>query len=74
MRAKRGDRVRPIAALSRQRRGEERETFAFLGFAPYCGRTRDGRFIMKHNAEGKCLMRKLTALRQEVWQLGSLAT
>ncbi|WP_049807961.1 group II intron reverse transcriptase/maturase, partial [Bradyrhizobium japonicum] len=33
-----------FAAVSRQRRGERRpETFAFLGFTHYCGRTRDGR-------------------------------
>ncbi|SPP98165.1 RNA-directed DNA polymerase [Bradyrhizobium vignae] len=59
-----------FAALSRQRRGERRpETFAFLGFTHYCGRTRDGRFIVKHKTEGKRLTRKLTALRQEAWRL-----
>ncbi|MGY4281026.1 hypothetical protein ACVWXO_000246 [Bradyrhizobium sp. LM2.7] len=66
-----------FAALSRQRRGERRpETFAFLGFIHYCGRTRDGRFIVKHKTEGKRLTRKLTALRQEAWRLmhESLAT
>nr|WP_287208861.1 reverse transcriptase domain-containing protein [Mesorhizobium sp.] len=48
-----------FAALSRQRRGERRpETFAFLGFTHYCGRTRDGRFIVKHKTEGKRLTRK----------------
>ena len=58
-----------FAALSRQRRGERRpETFAFLGFTHYCGRTRDGRFIVKHKTEGKRLTRKLKALRQEVWR------
>ncbi|WP_245283395.1 group II intron reverse transcriptase/maturase [Bradyrhizobium sp. WSM2793] len=41
-----------FAALSRQRRGERRpETFAFLGFTHYCGRTRDGRFIVKHKTD-----------------------
>ncbi|WP_346659406.1 hypothetical protein [Bradyrhizobium sp. 141] len=45
-----------FAALSRQRRGKGRpETFAFLGFTHYCGRTRDGRFIVKHKTEGKRL-------------------
>ncbi|UFW92180.1 reverse transcriptase/maturase family protein (plasmid) [Bradyrhizobium barranii] len=66
-----------FAALSRQRHGERRpETFAFLGFTHYCGRTRDGRFIVKHKTEGKRLTRKLTALRQEAWRLmhESLAT
>jgi RNA-directed DNA polymerase len=58
-----------FAALSRQRRGKRRpETFAFLGFTHYCGRTRDGRFIVKHKTEGKRLTRKLTALRQEAWR------
>jgi RNA-directed DNA polymerase len=53
-----------FAALSRQRRGERRpETFAFLGFTHYCGRTRDGRFIVKHKTEGKRLTRKLEAWR-----------
>ncbi|WP_246510449.1 hypothetical protein [Bradyrhizobium glycinis] len=51
-----------FAALSRQRRGERRpETFALLGFTHYCGRTRDGRFIVKHKTEGKRLTHKLTA-------------
>jgi hypothetical protein len=66
-----------FAAFSRQRRGERRpETFAFLGFTHYCGRTRDGRFIVKHKTEGKRLTRKLTALRQDAWRLmhESLAT
>ncbi|BAC47104.1 blr1839 [Bradyrhizobium diazoefficiens USDA 110] len=59
-----------FAAVSRQRRGERRpETFAFLGFTHYCGRTRDGRFIVKHKTEGKRLTRKLTALRQDAWRL-----
>ncbi|MET3524648.1 group II intron reverse transcriptase/maturase [Mesorhizobium abyssinicae] len=59
-----------FAALSRQRRGERRpETFAFLGFTHYFGRTRDGRFIVKHKTEGKRLTRKLTALRQDAWRL-----
>ena len=41
-----------FAALPRQRRGERRpETFAFLGFTHYCGRTRDGRFIVKHKTQ-----------------------
>lgn len=44
------------------------ETFAFR-FTHYCGRTRDGRFIVKHKTEGKRLTRKLTALRQEAWRL-----
>ncbi|MDF0498995.1 hypothetical protein [Bradyrhizobium yuanmingense] len=58
------------AALSRQRRGARRpETFAFLDFTHTAGRTRDGRFIVKHKREGKRLMRKLAALRQEIQRL-----
>ncbi|WP_352835167.1 reverse transcriptase domain-containing protein [Mesorhizobium sp. M0830] len=52
-----------FAALSRQRRGERRpETFAFLGFTHYCGRTRDGRFIGEAQEGRKRLTRKLTAM------------
>ena len=55
-----------FAAVSRQSRGEPRpETFAFLGFTHYCGRTRDGRFIVKHKTQSSRLTRKLTAIRQE---------
>lgn len=58
------------AALSHQRHGERRpETFVLFGFTRYCGRTRDGRFIVKHKTDGKCLTRKHKALRQEAWQL-----
>ncbi|MGL3104513.1 group II intron reverse transcriptase/maturase [Bradyrhizobium sp. BR 1432] len=43
-----------FAALSRQRRGERRpETFAFLGFTHYCGRTRDGRFIGRETPDAQ---------------------
>ena len=59
-----------FAALTREKRGERRpETFAFLGFTHYCGRTRDGRFIVKHKTQSNRLTRKLTALRQEAWRL-----
>lgn len=54
------------AALTRQRHGERRpKTFAFLGFIHYCGKPRDGRFIVKHKTEGKRLTRKLKAVREE---------
>jgi RNA-directed DNA polymerase len=58
-----------FAALSRQRRGARPATFAFLGFPHSCGRTRDGRFIVKHKTEGKRLTRKPTALRRGAWRL-----
>jgi len=58
-----------FAASTRHKRGERRpETFAFLGFTHYCGRTRDGRFIVKHKTQSNRLTRKLTALRQEAWR------
>ena len=48
------------------RRGERRpETFAFLGFTHYYGRTRDDRFIVKHKMRGRRLTRKLATLRPE---------
>jgi RNA-directed DNA polymerase len=59
-----------FAALTRQKRGERRpETFALLGFTHYCGKTRDGRFIVKHKTQSNRLTRKLTALRQGAWRL-----
>ena len=59
-----------FAASTRHKRGERRpETFAFLGFTHYCGRTRDGRFIVKHKTQSSRLTRKLKALRQEAWRL-----
>ncbi len=58
-----------FAALTRQRRGERRpETFAFMGFIHYRGKTGDGRFIVKHKTEGKRLTRKLKAVREEAWR------
>jgi len=58
-----------FAAVSREKRGERRpETFAFLGFTHYCGRTRDGRFIVKHKTQSNRLTRKLKAVRQEAWR------
>ncbi len=55
-----------FTAVSRQARGEPRpETFTFLGFTHYCGRTRDGRFIVKHKTQSSRLTRKLKAIRQD---------
>jgi len=48
----------------RERRGQRRcETFAFLGFTHYCGRSRDGRFVVKRKTE----CRRLTAKLKEVY-------
>jgi group II intron reverse transcriptase/maturase len=55
-----------LPALRREQRGERRpETFAFLGFTLYCGKTRDGRFIVKPKTQSKRMARKLTELRVE---------
>ena len=55
-----------LPTLDRARRGERRpKTFAFLGFTHYCGRTRDGRFVVKRKTQSKRLTVKLKALRVE---------
>ena len=55
-----------FASERRERRGERRcETFAFLGFTHYCGRSREGRFVVKRKTQGKRLTGKLKALRAE---------
>ncbi len=51
----------------RRRRGQGRpETFDFLGFTHYCGRTRAGRFMVQRKTQGKRMIRKLKALRLEM--------
>jgi hypothetical protein len=58
-----------LPALDRRRRGRQRcETFAFLGFTHSCGWTRDGRFVVKRQAQSQRLTSKLKALRQEAQQ------
>ena len=42
------------------------ETFDFLGFTHYCGKTRKGRFVVKRKTQAKRLTRKLKAIRQEM--------
>jgi len=55
-----------LPTLDHARRGERRpETFAFLGFTHYCGRTRDGRFVLKRKTQSKRLTAKLKALGVE---------
>ena len=55
-----------LPSLARERSGRKRcATFAFLGFTHYCGRTRDGRFVVKRQTQSKRLTRKLQELRQE---------
>jgi hypothetical protein len=55
-----------LPTLDHARRGERRpETFAFLGFTHYCGRPRDGRFVVKRKTQSKRLTTKLKSLRTE---------
>jgi len=55
-----------LPTLDHARRGKRRpETFAFLGFTHYCGRTRDGRFVVKRKTQSKRMTVKLKALRVE---------
>ena len=58
--AKRGkdpsDRIRPVAGARSPTAGPAAvATFAFLGFTHYCGRTRDGRFVVKRKTQSKRL-------------------
>ena len=58
-----------LPSLARERSGLRRcATFAFLGFTHYCGRTRDGRFVVKRQTQSKRLTKKLQELRQEARQ------
>lgn len=55
------------AAERRQRRGEGRpETFDFLGFTHYCGKTRGGEFKVGRKTQRKKLVAKLAALKLEI--------
>jgi hypothetical protein len=38
----------------------------FLGFTHYCGKTRDGRFLLCQKTQGKRMIRKLKELRREM--------
>ena len=51
----------------RVRRGAGRpETFNFLGLSHYCGKSRDGRFVVKRRTDRKRLTRKLNEVRREM--------
>jgi RNA-directed DNA polymerase len=55
----------PFAQQRAKARGGKAETFDFLGFTHYCGRTRDGRrFRMKRKTIGKRLTAKLNAYKE----------
>lgn len=42
------------------------QTFDFLGFTHYCGRTRNGRFVVKRQTSRKKMQAKLQGLRKEM--------
>jgi len=50
-----------VAWKQAQRTGKKMETFDFLGFTHYCGKSRKGHFMMVHKTAGKNLSRKLTS-------------
>jgi RNA-directed DNA polymerase len=56
-----------FAEANRRRRGERRpDTFDFLGFTHYCGKSRKGRFRLVQKTQRKRMMRRLKELRQEL--------
>src|SRR5215472_9555336 len=57
---------RYAAANRRQRKEGRPDTFDFLGFTHYCGKTLDGRFMVHRKTERGRLTRKLKELRQEM--------
>ena len=59
-----------FAALHRKQRGERKpETFDFLGFTHFCGKTRtNGRFIVQRKTIKKRLRAKLQAVKTELRQ------
>jgi RNA-directed DNA polymerase len=65
-----------FAVERRAKRGERKpETFDFLGFTHCCGRTKDGRFIIRRKTQRKRVTRKLRELRTEArrrmhWLIG----
>ena len=58
-----------FAAASRSAAGQRRpETFSFLGFTHYCGKTRSGKFVVKRKTQAKRMVRKLKEIREEMRQ------
>ncbi len=56
-----------FAAENRKERGEQKpETFAFLGFTHYCGKTRKGRFALKRTPVAGRMRRKLKEIRVDL--------
>ena len=58
-----------FAEANRRRKGRARpEVFDFLGLTHYCGKTRDGRFLLCQKTQRKRMIRKLKELRREMWR------
>ena len=56
-----------FAAKNRRARGEGKpETFDFLGFTHFCGKTRKGRAVVRRKTKRKTMTAKLQALRREL--------
>ena len=56
-----------FAAASRRKRGQDKpETFTFLGFTHYCGRTRKGAFTIKRKTSRKKLKAKLQEVKAKL--------
>ncbi len=56
-----------LADKERRARGQRRpESFDFLGFTYYGGKTREGRFMVKRKTQGKRAIRKLKEVRREM--------
>lgn len=56
-----------IAAANRARRGEGKpETFDFLGFTHYCGKTRQGNYVVKRRTMRKRIRKKLKEIKEEL--------
>src|SRR5580704_4940285 len=58
-----------FAAANRKRRGLGKpESFNFLGFTFICGKSRNGKFLIKRKTRGDRLRAKLQAIKQEMRQ------
>ena len=53
-------------ANCRRKGGARPEVFDFLGLTHYCGKTRDGRFLLCQKTQRKRMIRKLKELRREM--------
>jgi len=57
------------AATGRERRGLRKpETFNFLGFTFICGRSRQGKFLLKRKSRRDRVRAKLKEIKEELWR------